>query len=71
MADRVALITALVLERPLCASCIAAKSLVTEERVGEVLAAIGRALVVTAENGPCVACGRSTTVHSIRRPPVP
>ena len=69
MPDRAALITALILDRQMCLSCIASKALVTEARVQSVLEAIATALVLHHDTGRCVACGTTTAVHSVRRPP--
>ena len=68
MSDRVAMITALILERPLCLSCIADKSLVTVERATEALNTIGSALVLTSRTDRCVACGDTAAVYSVGRP---
>ena len=69
MPDHSALITALILDREMCLPCIAAKSLVTVERVQSVLDAIATALVLHRSTGRCIACGETTTVHSARRLP--
>ena len=63
--DRTALITALILERPLCLSCIAERAHVSEERVQATLKAIGGALRLSTPTGRCAACGETTIVHSI------
>lgn len=68
MPDRAALITALILDRSLCLSCIADKSLVTVERVTDALAGIARALVLTSRTDRCAACGHTTAVYSVGRP---
>jgi heterodisulfide reductase subunit C len=69
MPERTALITALILDRPMCLDCIAEKSLVTDERAEEALAAIAIALVLRRETGRCIACGVVTAVCSVGRPP--
>ncbi len=63
-----ALITALILDRPLCVACIAAKSLVRPEQVIEVFEVISTALVLRTETDRCLACGTTTIVYSIARP---
>jgi hypothetical protein len=70
MPDRAALITALMLDRPMCLPCIAEKALVSVERAESVLEAIATALVLRRETGRCVTCGATTAVHSVGRPPV-
>jgi len=70
MPARAALITALIVDRPLCLSCIADKSGVTVERVSEALQAIGSALALTSRADRCTACGTTTTVHAVARPPL-
>jgi hypothetical protein len=69
MPERAALITALILDRPMCLPCIALKSLVSAERAESTLVTIATALVLRRESGRCVACGQTTTVHSVGRPP--
>jgi hypothetical protein len=69
MPDHSALITALILDREMCLPCIAAKSLVTVERAQSVLEAIATALVLHRDTGRCIACGETTAVHSVWRPP--
>ena len=68
MPDRAALITALILERPLCMFCIAGKSQLTMDRANETLEAIATALVLRCETDRCVACGETATVYSVGRP---
>jgi hypothetical protein len=69
MPARAALIAVLILDRQMCLPCIAAKALVTEARVQSVLEAIATALVLHHDTGRCVACGETTAVHSVWRPP--
>jgi hypothetical protein len=71
MPAQAALITALIVDRPLCLSCIADKSGVTVERVSEVLHAIGSALALTRRTDRCAACGTATTTYAVGRPPLP
>ena len=68
MPSRAALITALIVDRPLCLSCIADKSGVTAERVSEALRAIGSALALTSRTDRCSACDSTTTTYAIARP---
>lgn len=68
MPDRAPLITALILDRPMCLPCIAAKSLVSVETARSTLETIATALVLQRRTGRCVACGETTAVHSVGRP---
>jgi hypothetical protein len=69
MPDPTALITALLLDRPMCLPCIAEKALVSLQRAESTLETIATALVLRRETGRCVACGATTAVHSVGRPP--
>lgn len=69
MPDRAALITALMLDRPMCLPCIAEKALVSVRRAESALEGIASALVLRRETARCVACGATTVVHSVGRPP--
>ena len=69
MPDPAVLITALVLERPMCLACVAAHATVTEEQVAAALKAVGRVLVLTCESGSCAACGAGAPAYTVTRPP--
>jgi hypothetical protein len=69
MSERAALITALILDRPMCLPCISMKALVSVERAEATLATIATALLLHRDTGRCVACGETTAVHSVGRPP--
>jgi hypothetical protein len=68
MFDRNALIIELIIERPLCLSCIAERSQVSEERAAAALKSIRGALVLSSQPARCAACGETTTVHSVGSP---
>jgi hypothetical protein len=68
MPDRNALIISCISERPLCLSCIAERSQVSEERAAAVLTSIRSALVLCSQADRCATCGETTTVHSVGRP---
>ena len=68
MPARAALITALIVDRPLCLSCISDKSGVAVEGVSEALHAIGTALALTSGTDRCAACGATATVYAVARP---
>ena len=63
MADsQTTLVTALVLERPLCMECITAKAALTETEVGVALARVQHILRVYMEHGRCRSCGTDGVV---------
>ena len=69
MPKNAALITALILERPLCISCVATKATISESRVEASLAEIAPALRIRREfYGRCRACGEIGVVVSVVRP---
>ena len=70
MPAQAALIAALILDRPLCLSCIADTSGVSVERVSEALHTIGSALALTSRTDRCAACGTTTTVYAVARSPL-
>jgi hypothetical protein len=70
MPAQAALITALIVDRPLCLSCIADKSGATVERVSEALQAVGTALALISRTHRCTACGTTTTTYTVARPPL-
>jgi len=69
MAERAALITALILGRPLCARCIQERTGFTAATVRASLATIGKVLTVRREQGRCRTCGTMTRVLSLSRSP--
>ena len=68
MLDPAALITALILDRPMCMACVAARAMVTVEHAILALKDIGSALVLTCETGPCASCGATAPVYAVARP---
>lgn len=70
MPDAAVLITALILERPMCVACAAAHTTLTEEGAAAALKEVGRVLVLTCESGSCAACGAAAPVYTVTRPPV-
>ena len=59
-------VTALILERPLCVSCIASKTdTPSASSLETALQRIAHVLTVTREHGRCRSCGLTTTVVSI------
>jgi hypothetical protein len=69
MPERTALITALILNHPMCLPCISMKALVSVERAQATLETIATALLLNRETRRCVACGEMTTVHSVGHSP--
>jgi hypothetical protein len=69
MPERAALVTALVMERPLCVDCIAAKIACGVAEVEAALARIGTVLVLHRhEMEHCRACGMAGVAFSLERP---
>jgi hypothetical protein len=66
MHDTAALITAIILDRPLCLDCIALKAGVGPATADASLARIKN--VLTEETGRCRACGTIGMVFSARQP---
>jgi len=64
MPERAAVITLLIMERPLCLSCISSRSGLTAREVKSHLRKIKGTVDVL---GRCRACETATTVYSIRR----
>lgn len=74
MPARAALVTALILDRPMCALCIAEKSGLGEDDLDATLTAIRNALRLHDATGRCRECGTTAVVMSIEHPdqaPVP
>jgi hypothetical protein len=66
---RSAIVSALIVDRPLCITCIATKAGMTENDVEEVLASIAsRARLFRAPAARCEACGAAGPVVSLSRP---
>jgi hypothetical protein len=72
MPEASALIAALILERPMCLECITMRSPVTgDKNTEDRLDIIARAVRLHREkSGRCRACGITTHVFWIERPPV-
>jgi len=69
MPERFAHLTALIVNRQLCMSCIANAALIpSAEDLSLALDRISHVLVVRRERGRCEVCGRTTTVVSVTRP---
>ena len=69
MPQTAALITALILERPLCFICVAAKAGTSETGVEATLAIIAPTIQINRErHGRCRACGNTGPVVSLLRP---
>ena len=68
MPQRSALVTALIVERPMCVPCIAAKSGLGVADVTATLAAVGAGLRLHDATGRCRECGRTAAVMSLERP---
>jgi hypothetical protein len=69
MRDLTPLVTALMLDRPMCLECIATKSGVPVANLGSVIRRIGAVLAIDRHVGRCRACGRmDAEVIAAQRP---
>ena len=69
MREHSSLITALILERPMCLECLARRANMTVEAAQTVLAVIGRALRLHRnEMAPCRMCEKLGLVYHVERP---
>ena len=69
MPDTAALITALIIDRPLCVPCLGAKAHgLTEEALETYLTVIARVLRLQRATDRCRACGDHTITVSLQRP---
>ena len=68
MPDRAAIITALILDRPLCEECLASKSGLSPSSIDETLTIVRTALKLHETEGRCRACGESKHVLFLDRP---
>jgi hypothetical protein len=62
--EKSSLITALILERPMCTDCIGTKSTLIPEAVEAYLSVMSRVLRLHRGGGECSACGAITQVVS-------
>jgi hypothetical protein len=67
MPERLPLVAGLILERPLCVTCISEKSGLTAAEIEPFLGRIANAIYVKSGTDRCRACGRSTLVYSLFR----
>jgi hypothetical protein len=68
MPDRAALITALILDRPMCLDCIVVQSGVRTRDLDGTLATVSDVLSLHLTGDRCQGCGTMTTVLSLDRP---
>jgi predicted transcriptional regulator len=68
MPDRAALVTGLILDRPMCVDCIAEKSGRSVSAIAATLTTVQTALVLHSAVDRCRECGIVTAVFSIRPP---
>jgi|RhiMetdeSRZDD1v2_1073273.scaffolds.fasta_scaffold1132439_2 hypothetical protein len=68
MPERAALVTALILGRPLCLPCIATNGTMSIQRADTTLEIIQTVLVLHRQTGRCQACGLDTEVLWVSRP---
>jgi hypothetical protein len=65
--ERLAVIAALITERPLCAACISDKSAIASGELPGYISRIGSVFAVHDQIDRCRACGRFTTVFLLTR----
>jgi hypothetical protein len=70
MPERAALVTALIVERPMCEACILLKSGLSARDLAETLTVVRAALRVHEGTDRCRACGEAKRVLSLDRPSV-
>ena len=63
--ERIALVTSMILERPLCKACIRERSGLSATDLDVTLARVRMALVIHDQIGQCQACGESTRVFAL------
>ena len=68
MPEAAALVTALLVERPLCIDCLVVKAALTTAVVEETLARMARVLTVYRREDRCRVCGSVGPVVSAQRP---
>ena len=70
MPERAAIVTALIIERPLCLACVAQRASLDESDAKTILDKIESVLALRRVNpGRCRACGSMVTVFSVAQPP--
>jgi hypothetical protein len=67
VSEPLAIVTALIVERPHCFSCLSEKAGLTTGELQEVIARIGGTFVVHSARDRCHVCGTVTDVISLRR----
>jgi hypothetical protein len=68
MPDRTALVTALILDRPLCIRCLVAKAGGSLADLDAVIASVEKALLLHRIVDRCRACGTTEITFSVDRP---
>jgi hypothetical protein len=68
MPDRAALVTALILDRPLCGDCLGVTSGYGWRALDATLTTVAGVLRLRRAIGRCRTCGTTTTVLSVDRP---
>ena len=69
MPEHSTLITALILERPMCVACLSQRSALSVDATQTVLTVIARAVKLHREDGsPCRICGKRGEVFYVERP---
>jgi hypothetical protein len=69
MPENCSLVTALILERPMCVTCLSRRAALTVEATQTVLTVIGRAVQVRRDESlPCRVCQKGGEVFYVARP---
>jgi ribosomal protein S27AE len=68
MADGIAIITALILDRPTCGDCIATKSGVDGSAIDALIERIEVVMAMHRSRDHCRVCGAISTVYSVEPP---
>ena len=71
MPEAAALVTGLILERPLCLDCLSTKATLSPTAVERTLTTIDIIMAVTRRNARCRACEETKETVSLRRPDAP
>jgi hypothetical protein len=70
MPERAAIVTALIMDRPLCLACVAQRASLDECEAQTILDKIESVLELQrVQPGRCRACGSVVTVFSVAQPP--
>jgi len=69
--EQTVLVTALIVDRPMCLDCLATSVGTTVDDVGVILQRLTAILELHAERDACRSCGITSRVFSVERPTAP